>query len=360
MKKYNIFLILALTLLLVACGGTESTSRASIQLPEESSSEKSKPIVEGIAVSKKAFEGTVQLTGYLIPNKQVTLHAMEGGFVRSMKYDIGDKVRKGSTLAYLNNPSLKQMKHEAEVSVASKKKVYDRYKKIFDATPELTNIFEMEKMEAEFQAAEAQLQTITDRIKYLAVTSPLSGVITKRYIDPGASVQSGLSQSHASPLYDIMELTTVRLVIEVPESEIARIKKGTELKVNFPELGNREMQAKVSRMAYALHPQNKSMRVEVDIPNAKLELKPGMYAKVSLKTSSEFGICVPIMALVSEKGQQFVYKVVGSHVEKTEVKLGLEDRFDVEITSGLTADDQVVVSGKELISDGLEVTVIEK
>ncbi|MEM7036328.1 MAG: efflux RND transporter periplasmic adaptor subunit, partial [Bacteroidota bacterium] len=134
-------------------------------------------------------------------------------------------------------------------------------------------------------------------------------------------------------------------------------REGSTLNVSFPELPGKTLSATVSRMAHALDPESKTMRVEADLDNEKLELKPGMYAKISVRLKNEVGaMTVPLLAVSTVKGQHFIYKVNDGRVEKMEVELGLENKYEVEIRGArLVAEDQVIVKGKGLVQEGMAV-----
>ncbi len=130
----------------------------------------------------------------------------------------------------------------------------------------------------------------------------------------------------------------------------------------FPEIAGEKFEATISRIANALDPITKTMRIEVDITNKGLKLKPGMYAKIELTIrSTANSLSVPHPALLVEKNQYFIYKVVDGIVEKISVRLGVQNKNFVEILNGeLKADDEIIVMGKQLISQDMKVEAINK
>lgn len=318
---------------------------------------KSMPVVEVIQPSKRNFDAKLGITGRLEANQEVSIHAMGSGFLKSIRKDIGDYVKKGETIALLENPTLIEEEKLAQVELKLTQSVHNRLNGIYQKTPDLTTVVDVEKARAEYEAAQAKLSAIQTKLGFLKVTAPFSGVVTKRYVDKGALVQNGINNPSAAPLIDVMQISTLRLIIDFPESDISQVKKGTKLAVSFPELGSKTYDATVSRLAYALNPSTKTMRVEADLKNNGKELKPGMYAKVQVAMKSHEGAwSVPILAVLTEKKAHFVYEVRNKQVRKVPVRLGLEDKDYVEILGAdFSGNEEIIIKGKELVSEGVGV-----
>lgn len=305
------------------------------------------------------FNASLQISGTAKPNQQVTLFAMTNGFLQQLNTDIGDFVKEGQTLALLENPELLSSKNRIEAELKGKKSIYERLKNVYEKTPQLTTIAELEKAEAEFESAKAQLQNVLQQIGFLNVKAPFSGVIVNRFVDKGAIVQNGLNNSNALPLFEIQDLQPIRLAIDVPETDAILIDKNTKVELTFPELPNSKYSATVSRIAYSLNETTKTMKVEIDLPNNDLKIRSGMYAKVEMKRSGyKDALSVLNEAVGNVKGQSFIYIINKGIVKKVEVKTGIRDETFTEVLSGeLKPTDQIVVQGKEFCSDGATVNV---
>ena len=320
------------------------------------------PTVEVVNPQYRQFTGTASLVGTLSPYQEVKLFAMESGYVKSILKDIGDPVKAHEVVARLENPEIERKYQEVKAQFEVKKSIYERLKSIYEQTPDLTTIEHLEVANGDFTSSKAMLDAVVDQLGFLTVRAPFAGVITERYVDIGALVQSGLSHTSARPLVDVMDISKLRLNIHVPESDVASLKVGDNLTAIFPEIAGEKFSATIARMANALDPITKTMRVEVDIKNESLKLKPGMYARIEMAIkSSTQALSVPQPALSVEKNQYFIYKVVTGKVKKFPVRLGVQDKNFIEILDGeLKADDEVIVTGKQLISPGMEVEAINK
>lgn len=347
----NKLLIALLPLLAVACAPADTST--------ESSSEptsKGAPFVEVVTPSKIEYSTSLDITGNLVANQEVMIHAMEGGALTDLKVDIGDVVRAKQVLANMSNPPLVHELNMAKADLGAKLSAYKRLDSIYKNTPQLTKVDDFEKAKAAYEGAQAQVDGLESRVSFLSVKAPFDGVITKRFVDKGSMIQSAIDNTSAAPLFEIKDLNTLRLVVEFPESDLRFISDSTRVEVEFPEVPGMEMELEVSRTSHALNPMSKTMRVEFDIDNNG-QLDPGMYANVHVPLQSdENALSVPIMALTADKKGKYIYKVTDGVVKKIKVGLGLEDeRFIEVITDELTIDDMVVVQGKTLISDGLTV-----
>jgi membrane fusion protein (multidrug efflux system) len=293
----------------------------------------------------------VLITGTARPNQIVSLYAMEGGMLMQMLKDIGDNAKQGETLAVLENPELQQQQLKWQAETKAKKANYERLNSVYENTPALTNIQMVENAEAEYLSAKANLDAINNRIGFLTIEAPFSGIITKRFVDKGAMIQSGLSQSNPQALFELQEINPIRLTIPVPESDAVSIEKGMTVEVTLPELSGKSLMAKVSRTSKVLDPLSKTMRVEIDLENPDGKILSGMYAKALLEINSRENILsLPMIAKVSHKNEDYVLAVVDGKVKRLQVKIGLSNRDYFEVLNDeITSETLVIVQGKSLV-----------
>ena len=343
--------------LFIGLWGCQTSESDSLNSDEGMTEDNRLPVVQVANPERHEYTSELVITGSIEANKEVTLHAMASGYVKAIHKDIGDEVREGELIAELQNPEVYQEYKMAEAAFKEKESAYKRVKGIYDKTPDLTTVEDLERAKADFEAANALTDACAAKLGFLQVKAPFSGVITNRYVDEGALIESGISNAHASPIVDIKDVKTLRLVVEFPESDIVLVKKGGDVMVDFPELPGRAIAAKVTRMANALNPKSKTMRVEIDLDNSDGVLKPGMYAQVKMRLAQhEEAFSVPILAITTVKNEPFIFMVNDNKVAQVSVKLGLEDKYFIEILGiNLDSTDQVIIQGKDLVSDGVTV-----
>jgi len=310
--------------------------------------------VEVVTPKQRSFTAEILITGTAYPNQKVTIYAMESGMLSQIKKEIGDKVQKGETIAILENPELVQQQIKLKAELQAKESVYNRLKSVYEKTPALTNIQQVENAEAEYFSAKANLDAVNSRLSFLNIKAPFSGIITKRFVDNGSLLQSGLSQKNPQPVVEIQEINPIRLTIPVPETDAVALKQGMEVQVTFPELSGKIYPAKISRTANVLDAQSKTMQVEIDIANEDGTILTGMYAKVMMKINSRKNILsLPIISKMSFKNEDFVLVVENKTVKRLPVKIGLSDKDYFEVLNAeITENTQVIVQGKGLVNEG--------
>jgi membrane fusion protein (multidrug efflux system) len=352
--KTNFFITL-LAFLLLSCSDSENQQSEKIIQTDKS------PNVKVVNPQQRSFTSTLQIIGNALPNKQVNIHAMEGGFLSELKKDIGDKVQKGDILAVLNNPELTR---ELEINKVAKQVAeanYFRFKKVIAKTPELTTLQEFEKVEATYLMANAKYKATTNRDSLLSIRAPFSGVITTRNVELGALIQSGINNTNAAALFEIMDMEIIRLTIALPETEVDNISKGMQAEISFTELPGEQFSAQVSRMANAIDNRNKTMKVQLDIPNRNGKIKAGMYANVAIQLQSTGDkISLPNEVLIAIKSEFFILQVKDGIVKRTLIKKGLSNTHFFEVLSNeINENSKVIVEGKAMVKEGMKVKAIK-
>ena len=362
MKKSKINVVHYLGLLTLYClaactPSSEEGSDASREIIESKVQ-----TVEVVHPTNRSFNAELHIVGTAMPNKQVMVHAMEGGYVSSINKDIGDYVVAGQVIAELRNPELRRMWQKASAILDAKEATYNRLKSIAAKTPDLTPAQLLEEAEAAYLAALADLGALQDRQSFLRVKAPFSGLITQRFVDQGALVQSGMSNSNAVAIVEIQQLDPIRLTIPLPECDASIIKIGDSVHVTFPELPGESFSAQVSRTSGVLDIASKTMQIEVDIDNKKGLIKSGMYAKaVMMLSSREDVLSLPVQGQYMFQDDLFVLEVIDGKVVRTPLRRGLtnKDFFEV-LNANLDSTSLVIVAGKGLVKAGQQVEAILK
>jgi len=318
--------------------------------------------VEVVNPSLRSFNAELHIVGTAMPNQQVMVHAMEGGYVSNISKDIGDYVVAGQVIAELQNPELRRLWEKASAILDGKQSTYERLKSTASKTPDLTPLQVIEEAEAAYLSALAELGSIQDRQSFLRVKAPFSGLITQRFVDNGALVQSGISNTGTLAIVEIQQVDPIRLTIPLPESDAGIIKIGDTVKVTFPELPGESFIAQVSRTAGVLEVASKTMQIEVDIDNKKGLIKPGMYAKaIMMLESRENVLSLPVNGQYMFQDELFVLQVVEGKVVRTPLRRGLtnKDFFEV-LNADLDSTSMVIIQGKGLVKPGQEVEAVLK
>jgi membrane fusion protein (multidrug efflux system) len=224
-------------------------------------------------------------------------------------------------------------------------------------TPDLVVPDTVDQARGRFEVARASLAESETLLGYATIAAPFTGVITQRYVDPGALIQAG---NGSSAIVSLMDFSTVRLQVAVPEIEAARVVVGQPVRVTTDNLPGRPFDGTVTRFTYALDPANRTMLAEAILRNPDLALRPGMLVTVRLGIEhKEQATLMPAEALVTERTNTFAYTVLADKAVKHAVKVGFNDGKNVEVVEGLGKDDSIIVAGKLKLSDGLAVRVVD-
>lgn len=337
------------------CGCSRST-------PEAAQKPAAPAQVQIAAVKRGEATRSITLPGNVLAYQQATLYAKVGGYVKTVAVDKGDSVKEGELLADLEVPELlaDRAKYQADVEVA----VID-YKRLSEAqkkAPDLVVPLTVDEAKAKADVAKASLERAETLLQFAKITAPFSGVITKRMVDPGAFIPAATSGSAAqnAALFGLMDFSKVRVQTAVPEPEVPFIKTGLPVQVTAEALPGNAFEGSVTRFANALDDATKTMLVEIELPNPKNELRPGMYVSVRIIVESKPGaLVIPADALVAEKTRNSVFTVVDGKARRVTVKTGFNDGGRVEILEGLKLNDPVILVGKQTLSDGQAVNATE-
>lgn len=315
---------------------------------------------------KKPTQGSVNrwvtLPGSIKPLQEATLYAKVPGYLKSISVDKGDSVKAGATLAVLETPELTAdlARYQAEHEAA--KAEYERIQQAIKQAPDLIMPLELDRAKGKYEVAKASLERTQSLLAFSRITAPFSGVITRRFVDVGAFIPSATSGSAAqtAAVVTLMNFNTVRVQVAVPEAEASLVAKGQPARLTVTGLPDRKFEGSITRLSYALDDATKTMLVEVEIPNPKLELRPGMYASVQLALQRHDNVMlIPAAALVMEKTNAFTYTVNGTTAKKRPIKIGFNDGNVVEVQEGINANESVILAGKKPMTDGMAIQATE-
>jgi RND family efflux transporter MFP subunit len=329
-------------------------------------------------VVSKRVARTTELPGEFYPFLSVQLHAKVPSYVEKVLVDRGSSVKQGELLVQLSAPEM--MAHisqaqaqltsaesdetQAEAQLAAAQSTYSRLQEA-SKTPGAVAENDIVQAKQQTEAAEAMVQSRRRNVEslksnlkseqdlaaYLRVTAPFEGVISTRYVHPGALVGPGSDV----PLLQLDQISHLRLAVAVPEADVAGLAKG--LKVNFkvPAFPDRSFSGVIARPAYALDMKTRTMPVELDVTNPQRLLAPGMYPSVLWPVErSAASLLVPPTSVVTTTERVFVIRNNNSVAQWVDVRRGPTVGNLVEVTGDLKPGDEIVERGTDEIRDGSE------
>ncbi len=331
------------------------------------------------AISKQV-ERTTELPGEFYPFLTVQLHAKVPSYVEKVLVDRGSFVRAGELLVQLSAPemmahiaqaqaqltSAESDKGQAEAQLAAAQSTYDRTQ---DASKTPGAVAENDIVQAKQQTEAAQalvrsrqrtveslksnLKAQQDLASYLRVTAPFDGVISTRYIHPGALVGPGSDV----PLLQLDQISHLRLIVAVPEADVSGLVKRTKIGFKVAAYPDRTFSGVIARPAYAVDMKTRTMPVELDVMNSQHLLAPGMYPSVLWPIKrAQASLLLPPASIVTTTERVFVIRNDHGRAQWVDVRRGSAVDKLVEVFGNLKAGDEVVQRGTDEIRDGAKLT----
>jgi RND family efflux transporter MFP subunit len=341
------------------------------------------PLVDTVTVRSTAAAGDLTLPGETAAWYESTIYARVGGYVAKWYADIGDHVKAGQVLALIDTPELdaelsaakaKLQVAQAQVKVKEADAVFaaSTYVRWRDSPKGVVSEQEREDKKAgdasaaaELEASRAQArlnQADVDRLlafeQFKRVTAPYSGTVTERRIDIGNLVTAG-SSAGTTLLYRMAQDDPIRVFVDVPQSAAADLMRvGVPAQIIATGSASRPIAATITRTSEAIDPKARTFRAELDIPNPQRHLVPGLYVQVAFQLKNSGFSQVPAAALVFGASGPMVAAVgVDGAVHYRAVTIGRDDGDKVELSSGVTNGDRLILNISNQILEGAKVRV---
>jgi membrane fusion protein, multidrug efflux system len=360
MKRRLAFTLLACSMVLLA-----ACQRAKITDPHPKP-----PLVAVIRAQPGGVERTISLPGDLVGYYESALYSKVTGYLNSIFVDKGDMVRTGQVLAIIEVPELDQQLTRARADLEIQHLTYQRLQSVWQSDPRLIARQDVDIAYSKFQQAKANVDQLRAMVSYTRIVAPFDGVITERFVDPGALIHAGGQQSvtapmqgaarpggTAAPVVSIARLDKLRIYVYVPQAEVDFVHNGMLATVKVQGFDGTRFSGTVTRYAHSLDLATRTMLTEVDLENPQRKLFPGMYANVTLVLQKDpDALRLPDSALGGDSSHT-VLVVRSGRLEEVPVTTGINDGRYVEITSGLTSKDLVVQTFSTALPLGEQVRI---
>ncbi|MEY4705958.1 MAG: hypothetical protein RL042_2163 [Nitrospirota bacterium] len=336
-----------------------SSAAPSLNAPTAGSQDDSQPVdVQVTKPTRRELVYTVTLPANISPFYQTTLYAKVSGYLKWIGPDKGDAVKKDQVLAVIDAPEVEEQYHQALSDYHIKQLTFERLAKVWKESPDVIAKQDVDVAEAAAQGAKHQVEQRAALRDYTKVRAPYAGIITARFADPGALIQiATASSTGAIPLFTIMDLDTVRIYTNVPQDDSPWVVPGkTKATLSVKGLDGRSFTGTVTRSTLALDPSTRSLLVEIDLPNPDHALRPGTFVELSLGLREiPNALVLPPQAVINGPKGKSVFIIEAGRAKSAPVQTGISDGRWIEIASGLSGDEDVVVVGKRRLVEGVPV-----
>ncbi len=357
----------AIIAVVIVVAGITTRKIADAKLQEWSENQ-AVPVVAVAPPDTRGKKTTLSLPGRLEAYTQAQMYARVSGYVKDWKADIGAPVKAGELLAEIDAPDLDQQIMQAEANLASAQANSTLSDMTLTRGQSLIKTYAISQQDLDQRAADASnkqglvraAKANLDRLrvleKYKRVVAPFDGLVTARTTDVGALINAGAG---GPPMFVVSETKRLRVYVNVPQNYVPQIPVGTKAHIAVPEYPRRTFPATVEASAKSVDVASGTTRMQLVVDNARDELMTGDFTNVTFDLAHpEIAINVPASALIFNQSGLHV-ATVGSdgRIVLNVVTIARDLGNEVEIGSGITADDRVVVNPPDGIATGDKVRI---
>ncbi len=319
--------------LAVSCGGkTKDVAEEAPKVREVTVMSATSRVVDQI----EKFTGTVEAYN------QNNISPQTAARIEKIFVEVGDHVVRGQKLAQMDVSNLTQAKLQME----NKKIEFERTKQLYEVGGASKSQYDTDKM-----SYDIAVTSYENLLTNTYLISPITGVVTARNYDAGDMYMA------ANPLFTVEQIRPVKILVSASEKLFTKIRKGSEVDVTFDAFGDEVFKGKIHLIYPSLDASTRSFPIEITIANANERVRPGMFARVSIKYGEEKNIVVPDVAVVKQtgSGDHYVYVVENNKTVFKKVVLGQILGTEYEIKSGVSEGDMVIIQGQNSVVNGQEV-----
>ncbi len=328
--------------------------------------------VQVIRPKRGEMKDEIALPGNIQAFVDAPVYARTNGYLKKWYFDIGARVKTGELLAEIESPEVDQQLSQAKADLGTAEanlKLAEITMKRYEALYKLDSIakqdvdtatgtFEADKATVASQMA--NVKRLEQLVAFEKVFAPFDGMISARNIDVGQLINAG-NGGAAQELFHIVSATKLRIFVSVPQMYSQAAVPGVYADLTLPEAPGRHYMGKVARNTGTIDAATRTLLTEVDIDNASGALMPGAYAEVHLRLpAATAALVVPVTALIfRSEGLQLAVVRDGNRAELVHVTQGRDFGTEVEITSGITEKDAVIINTPDSLTSGAAVRVEE-
>lgn len=339
-RVFNLLAVATVAVTAVSCGASaeKSTEETVVALPK----------VEVVAAQQRDVVQDVVFTGNVEADVVNNIKPQQDRRIKSIRCDVGDRVKKGDLLVELDDALLVQSKAQLDNAKAE----YERTNKLYEVGGASKSEWDARRLQ--YDVARASYDNLLENTTLIA---PISGVVTARNFDVG-------DMSTGAPVLVIQKITPVKIMINVSESLFSKLRKGLKVYVQLDSYGDEKFNGTIARIYPTIDTATRTFPVEVVIPNYDERVRPGMFARVTLPYAKVRRTVIPDRAVNKLMGSGdryvYIYDAAEGSVRYSKVELGRRMDTEYEILSGVKEGDMVVVKGQLALVNGAEVEIIKE
>lgn len=307
--------------------------------------------VQTVKISTAAEE--IIAVGTLKAAQDIELSAQVSGYITKVAFKDGQVVTSNEVLFQIDNAKEQANVASAQADLNFAQNKLARMQKL--VASHYVSAEDIDTSQDDVDAKKSALQNAQDNLNKKTIIAPYSGTVGAKTVNIGDFVNPG------QKLIELVDRTLLRVNYSVPEKYFAAVKLGQTVKITAPELPNHNFIGTVTYISPTIDPDSHTLSLEAQIPNLENILAPGLFVQVQqILNNNTQALLVPEESLVKSPDKIIVYRVVNNKAVATTVKTGIDENGYVQITSGLSANDVIVVAGQQKLNDGDTVKILDK
>lgn len=296
-----------------------------------------------------AFE--IEALGTARANESVDVTAKVTNQVTAIRFQEGQRVRRGDVLVELDGAQQRADLAVAEAALAESRSQYERSRELYSTR--VLSDSQIEQIEATFKANEARVAAARSRVGDTVVRAPFDGRVGLRRVSVGSLINPG------TVITTLDDTGTIKLDFTIPETFLAAAEPGLDITARSVAYPDVRFDGRVGSVDSRVDPATRSVTVRALLPNPDGLLKPGMFLTVRLSRGAADALLVPEQALVPEQGDVYVFVIKDGNAEKRRIRIGQRRVGDVQVVDGLAAGELVVTEGTQKLRNGSAVRLPE-
>jgi len=325
------------------------------------------PTVAVVHPKRGAAAEEVVLPGNAQAYVATPIYARINGYLKTWYFDIGAHVTAGQLLAEIETPEVDRQLDQARADLATAQANYDlarttaaRYQALLKSDSVARQdvddrVGDLEAKKAMVDSATFNVRRLEETQRFQKVYAPFDGVITARNIDIGALINAG-ANAPGKELFDIAATGKLRVYFNVPQQYSRDVRPGGEAELTVAEFPGRRFRGSIVRSADSIDPASRTVLTEVDVDNPAGELLPGVFLSVHIRLGSKAGaVIIPVNSLIFRSQGMQVAAVRNNKAELVPITIGRDYGTEVEVLSGVTSQDEIIVNPSDSLTSGTEV-----
>jgi len=363
-SKYRLGIIFGIAVILLGCQPPEHQEEAAVEQTYGAAQ------VKVFKVRTQKISEKLVYTGVIEARKKIVINPDIGGKISSIPVEEGDRVRQGQVLAELDTRAIRLQVEQAEAQRAVAEASFrdarnnlERWERLRKESAVSEQQYEQIKLahdaaQSQLRQASATVNLAKFNLDVSIMEAPFDGIIAAKNAEVGDVVNPLMGGfGAASGVLTLMDFSTVKISVEVSQTDVVRIAKGQTAYLSVTVYPDEVFEGRVTVVNLAADPLSRKFGVEVQVKNPDLRLKPNTFGNVTLEVSSqENALVIPQQAVLENR---FVYVAEGGKAMKREIAIGLQDTALLEVLEGLREGELVVVEGNYGLDEGAEIEVKE-